>query len=460
MEHELSVVILAAGKGTRMRSTRAKVLHCVCGRPILWYVVQAAKGIDPNDILVVISEPADKLQAILHDEQIGFVNQREPLGTGHALLQAKGHIAGETLLILPGDLPLLTPAVLQDFLTRHAEDQACLSVLTMSLARPGTYGRVVRDSEGRPLKIVEACDATQKELAITEVNTGVYCVCHDAFLWDSLATLGTSNAQGELYLTDLVNQYRTAKKRVLAVQVADSQCVMGVNSRADLAVADRLMRLRIVDGLMAAGVTIVDPQRTYIDFQVTVGKDTEIFPGTHLRGNSQIGENCTIGPDTWIDDSTVEDSCRVWYATVERARIRTGTTVGPFAHLRSGADVGPNVRIGNFVEVKASRVKRGAKAGHLAYLGDAEVGEDVNIGAGTITCNFDGKRKHRTTVGDRVFIGSNASLVAPLVIGEDAIIAAGSTITEDVPPKTLALGRARQVIKTPKKASKEDEENP
>ena len=455
---DLSVIILAAGKGIRMQSSRTKVLHHVCGRPILGYVLAAAQGIDTQEILVVIGDPAEDVQVELREETVTFVIQREPLGTGHAVLQAKDYVAGNTLLIVPGDLPLLTTEVLQGLLGRHREERADLSVLTMGLAEPGDYGRLVRDRDGRPIRIVEARDATADELGITEVNTGIYCVQNDAFLWESLEALDATNAQSELYLTDLVEQYRAAERPVLAAAVPDAQVVMGVNSRAELASANQLMRLRIARALMESGATIVDPERTHIDFGVTVGMDSQILPGTYLRGDSSIGERCTIGPDAWIDNSTVENDCRVWYATVEGARVRTDTTVGPYAHLRPGADVGPNVRIGNFVEVKASRVKRGAKAGHLTYLGDAEVGEEANIGAGTITCNYDGKRKHRTTIGDRAFIGSNASLVAPVTIGEDAIVGAGSTITEDVPPGSLGLGRARQVIKQPTEEPKEDEE--
>lgn len=242
----------------------------------------------------------------------------------------------------------------------------------------------------------------------------------------------------------------------MAFPVDDVKAVMGVNSRHELAEADRAMRLKKIEELMASGVTVVDPERTYVDSEATVGADTTILPGTHLVGATTVGERCIIGPDAWIERATIEEGCRVWYAAIEESRVRENTSVGPYAHLRPGADVGPDGRIGNFVEVKASRVKRGAKAGHLAYLGDAEVGEDANIGAGTITCNYDGEKKHRTTIGDRAFIGSNAALVAPIRIGNDAVVGAGSTITENVPPGTLALGRVRQVIKALKKKSKEE----
>jgi len=456
MAYGLTAIILAAGKGTRIRSRRTKVLHRVCGRPILSYALRAVKGIAPDQILIVVSNCADEAWAELGSELVEFVEQKEQLGTGHAVLQAKGRAHGETILIVPGDLPLLSTAVLQGLLTRHVAHEAELSVLTTVLEEPEAYGRLLRDGNKRPIKIVEACDATPEELEIHEVNTGIYCVQNDDFLWESLASLNTINARGEYHLTDLVDRYRVAGKHVLAVEVEDSQRVMGINSRAELAVADRLMRLQKLEELMAAGVTIVDPTRTYIESEVTIGADTIILPGTNLHGDSTVGENCTLGPDTWIDNSSVGEGCRVWYSVVERARIRAGTTVGPYAHLRPGADVGPDARIGNFVEVKAARVKRGAKVGHHAYIGDAEVGEEVNIGAGTITCNYDGERKHHTTIGDRAFIGSNTSLVAPVTIGKGAIIGAGSVITQDVPPGALALGRARQVNKQHKKEKKND----
>ena len=458
MAHDLTIVILATGKAVRMKSTRNEVLHRVCGWPILRYVLAATQGAVAKKILVVIGDSARDVQAELNGEGVGFVQQCEPRGSGYAVLQTRGYASGETLMIVPGNVPLLTTAVLQDLLAQHLEARADLSVLTVNLAAPGAYGRLVRDRRGEPIKIVEVRDATGKELDITEVNAGVYCIRNDAFLWESLAALDAASDQQKGYLADLVVRYRGRGRRVGAVEVSDAQCVMRVDSRGELLIADRVMRRRIADGHMAAGVTIVDPERTHIDFGVTIGVDTEVLPGTYLRQDTSIGEHCTIGPDAWIDSSTVEDDCRIWYAAVEGARVRTGSTVGPFAHLRSGADVGPNTRIGNFVEVKASRLRRGVKAGHLAYLGDAEIGEDVNIGAGTITCNFDGKRKHRTRIGDRAFVGSNTSLVAPVTIGEDAIVGAGSTITEDVPPGSLGLSRAQQVVRRPKQASKAPKE--
>ncbi len=449
MGYRLTAIILAAGKGTRMKSKRAKVLHRVGGRPILRYVLEAVRGVDPSEILVVIGDHADEVRATFTDEGVGFVEQREQLGTGHALLETRGVARERTLLVVPGDLPLLSASVLEGFLARHAEEKADLSVLSMVLPDSGAYGRILRDEHGQPMRIVEARDAEETDLAVGEVNTGIYCVTNDDFLWKALSSLETANAQREYYLPDLVGRFRAAGKQVAAVVVDDPRRVLGINSRADLALAEGILREEKLAELMALGVTVADPKRTYVEPGVNVAADTVILPGTHLVGESVIGEGCTIGPDAWIEDSTIEEGSLVRYSVLESARVRSGCTIGPYAHLRPGADVGPDVRIGNFVEVKKSRVKRGAKAGHLAYLGDAEVGEEANIGAGTITCNLGhrGKKKHKTTIGDRAFIGSNASLVAPVTIGEGAVVGAGSTITEDVPPGTLAIGRARQVIK-------------
>ncbi len=447
MENDLGAIILAAGKGTRMRSQRPKVLHRVCGRPIIHYVLAAVTHISPAEAIVVVGKDAEDVKAELRGAAVRFVEQPQPLGTGHALLQVKDHVASPTLLVLPGDIPLITADVLAPLIAEHRRTDADLTVLSMIVTDPGSYGRLVRDHAGRPVRIVEARDANPDELGITEVNTGIYCLRNTPFLWDTLSSLAAKNAQGEYYLTDLIARYSQAGKHVGGVVAADAQSVIGVNSRVDLARADRVLRTRVAKSLMDAGVTIIDPDHTYLEPGVKVGQDTVIYPGTHLRGKVQIGKNCEIGPDTWIEDTEIADRCRVRYSVIESAHIREVCTVGPYAHLRPGADIGPRVRIGNFVEVKASRVNAGTKAGHLTYIGDAEIGENVNIGAGTITCNYDGKTKHHTVIGDHAFIGSNSSLVAPLKIGKGTVIGAGSTITDDVPPGTLALGRARQVIK-------------
>ena len=447
MGRDVSAIILAAGRGTRMKSKRAKVLHEVGGRSILRHVLTAASALSPDEVLVVVSDQADTVRAALDGESVVFVDQGEPLGTGHALLQARGRAEGKTLLVVPGDLPLVTTEVLSSVLSAHREKKAYLTVLSMVLDGAGSYGRLVRDQEGHPVRIVEARDATAEELEIREANSGIYAIENTPFLWDALAGIGAGNAQREYYLPDLVARYVEAGRPVAALPVGDPGLVMGVNSRGDLARANRLFYRRRAEDLMAEGVTILDPERTYVDAGASVGRDTVLLPGTHLLAGTAIGEGCSIGPDAWVEASAVEDGVTIRYSVLEGARVRSGSSIGPYAHLRPKADVGPEARVGNFVEVKASRVKRGAKAGHLTYLGDAEVGEGANVGAGTITCNYDGKRKHKTVIGDRAFIGSNASLVAPVTIGEDAVVGAGSTITEDVPPGTLALGRARQVVK-------------
>jgi len=447
MKDNFTAIILAAGKGTRMKSKRAKVLQRVNGWPILWYVLRATTELAPSRFLVVVGNGAQAVRKEFSKWPVEFIEQREQLGTGHAVFQAYGHVSGEFLLIVPGDLPLLTSQVLSRFISCHNEQEADLSVLSMVPATPGAYGRLKRDIGGHPVKIVEERDATDEELDIVEVNSGIYCVRNDEFLWLALRSLNAGNAQGEYYLTDLVEHYHCAGKHVTAIKAADPQQVMGVNSRSELAMADRSMRLRKARELMGNGVTIVDPESTYIEPNVMIGPDTVILPGTHLSSGTTVGSDCTLGPETWIDASKVEDEVVIRYSVIESARVRTGTTIGPYSHLRPGADVGPGARIGNFVEVKAARLRRGVKAGHLTYIGDSEVGENVNIGAGTITCNYDGKAKHRTIIKDGAFIGSNTSIVAPVTIGERAVIGAGSTITEDVPPGTLAIGRARQVNK-------------
>jgi bifunctional UDP-N-acetylglucosamine pyrophosphorylase/glucosamine-1-phosphate N-acetyltransferase len=458
MTDDVTVIILAAGKGARMKSARAKVLHHVGGRPMVVHVLSTVRELNPSQLFLVIGKQNEILEQTLTEQGIEYVIQEHPLGTGHAVLQTEGKATEETLLVIPGDLPLLTSGALREFLSHHADSGADLSVLTMVMDKPGAYGRLVRNGEGNPMKIVEAQDASERELEICEVNTGIYCIRNDNFLWRTLASLKTDNVQSEYYLTDLVAQYNKMGKRVMAFQVSDAKVVMGVNSQRELAEADRAMRRRKIEELMASGVTIIDPERTYIDSEVVVGADTTILPGTYLVGASRVGGGGTIGPNVWIDRSVIEAGCRIWYAVIEESRVRENTAVGPYAHLRPGADVGPDSRIGNFVEVKASRVKKGVKVGHLTYLGDAEVGEDTNIGAGTITCNYDGEKKQRTTIGARAFIGSNVALVAPIRIGDGAVIGAGSTITEDVPPGTLALGRTRQVIKTLKKKMKGEED--
>ncbi len=450
MADELTVVVLAAGKGTRMKSRTPKILHPVCGTAILTWVLRAVRALDPAQVIVVVDDRDGPVSQLATSFGADIAVQPKPLGTGHALLQAKDLVCSNRLLIIPGDLPLLEGSTLLPLVDGRAESGAepCdLTVVTMRPHSPGSYGRIVRDVDGKIDHIVEARDASLNEQTIDEVNSGVYVLRHEALLWRELESLAVDNAQCEYYITDLVAGYRRRGRAVSAVQVGDATAFLGINSRADLARACDRMYRRTADRWMEAGVTIQSPATTFIEPDVMLEPDTTILPGVHLLGATTVGSGSVIGPDVWAADARIETDCEVRYSVVEQARIRLGSRIGPYAHLRPGADVGPNVRIGNFVEVKASRVGDGAKVGHLTYLGDAEVGQRVNIGAGTITCNYDGKSKHRTVIEDEAFIGSNASLIAPVTIGRGSLVAGGSTITEDVPEGTRAFGRARQVIK-------------
>ena len=460
MADELTMVVLAAGKGTRMKSRTPKLLHPVCGTAILTWVLRAARALDPAQIIVVVDERDGAVSQLATSFGAELAVQSEPLGTGHALLQAKDLVRSDRLLVVPGDLSLLEGSVLLPLVDAGATSGAeppDLTVVTMRPRSPGSYGRIVRDADGKIHHIVESRDATLRERTIDEVNSGVYVLRNEALLWRELESLAVDNVQREYYITDLVAAYRQRGRSVAAVVAADATAFLGINSRADLARACDHMYRRTADRWMEAGVTIPSPATTFIEPDVILEPDTTILPGTHLLGATTIGAACVIGPDVWAADTRVEKDCEVRYSVVEQATIRSGSRIGPYAHLRPGADVGPNVRIGNFVEVKASRVGDGAKVGHLTYLGDADVGQHVNIGAGTITCNYDGKSKHRTIIEDEAFIGSNASLIAPVTIGKGSLVAGGSTITEDVPEGARAFGRARQVIKPQKPDPGEEE---
>jgi len=411
MAEDLSVVILADAAGFRMRRARMEPLDRVAGRTLIGYVAAAARGLDPTQLLVVI-DPAD--EALREASALDGIDRIVPE-------QAPDRVQGRTVLFIRANLPLLTTTDLVDLLFHHRNFAADLTLFS-----------------------AEAGD---------ETSAGVCCVESGPTLWAAYASLAVAGVGG------LVVAHRAANRRIEVVAAGAPEALLTVRSPVDLARAERVLRMRVAEALMEAGVRILDPQRTDIDPDVAVGPGTRILPGTHLVGTSVIGEGCVLGPDTWIEDSKIEADCAIRYSVVEGARVRAGCAIGPYAHLRPGADVGPRVRIGNFVEVKASRVREGAKIGHLTYLGDTEVGKNVNVGAGTITCNYDGHRKNRTTIGDRAFIGSNASLVAPVTIGEGAVVGAGSTITEDVPPGALAIGRGRQVNKAQRKETKEDAED-
>ncbi|MCL7452436.1 MAG: bifunctional UDP-N-acetylglucosamine diphosphorylase/glucosamine-1-phosphate N-acetyltransferase GlmU [Anaerolineae bacterium] len=436
----LAIVVLAAGEGTRMKSGLPKVMHAVAGRPMVRYVLDTAAALEPVELAVVVGYRAEMVRQAL-GEGLAYVEQAQQLGTGHAVQQAGPVLAGKagTVLVLYGDTPLIRPETLQDVLRQHEAEDAAVTILTFHPGRPQGYGRIVREAgSGRVLAIVEEDEATPEQKAIGEVNSGILCF-RDEWLWPNLARLERS-AAGEFYLTDLVAVAREQGEAVAAVPVADPTEVIGVDHRAKLALAEAEMRRRINEAWMLSGVTMIDPSNTYIEAGVEIGADTIVWPNTLLQGRTRIGRECTVGPGTIIRDSTIGDGCRVEMSVLEGATMEDGSDVGPFGRLRKGAHLAKGAHMGNFGEVKNSYLGPGAKMGHFSYLGDATVGAGANIGAGTITCNYDGQRKHRTVIGEGAFIGSDTMLVAPVEIGAGATTGAGSVVTRDVPPGALAYG--------------------
>ncbi len=446
---ETHVVVLAAGKGTRMKSGLPKVLHRSAGLPLIEHVLRTASSLDPASIVVIIGHQAEAVRAALDGRQgVSCAVQEPQLGTGHALLQAEPSLMGAkgTVVLLSGDVPLLRPQTLVDLVRTHNERRAAATVLTAVVAPPDGYGRIVRQ-DGRIAAIVEHKDASPAELAITEINSGIYAF-DLAPLFGALRQIGSSNAQGEYYLPDLVTIYRARGLPVETVTLANAGEILGVNSRRELADVSAILKMTKNEALMAAGVTLVDPAATYIGPDVEVGADTVIHPGVHLEGRTRVGARCEIYPNVRIVDCVIDDGVIInSFCHMTSSHVRSGAQVGPFVHLRPQSDVGVDAHVGNFVELKKTTLGKGSKANHLSYLGDATIGEKVNVGAGTITCNYDGRQKHRTIIEDGAFIGSASQLIAPVRVGKDAYIAAGSSITEDVPAESLAIGRGKQTNK-------------
>jgi bifunctional UDP-N-acetylglucosamine pyrophosphorylase / glucosamine-1-phosphate N-acetyltransferase len=446
----LHIVILAAGKGTRMKSELPKVLHHVGGEPMIGHVIKTGAAFGPATTTVVVGHMADKMRAAL-DPKIQTVVQEPQLGTAHALLQAEPVLRGATgtVVLLYGDVPLLERETLRRLIDHHRSTGAALTALSASVDRPKGYGRIVRDpADGSFLRIVEERDATEKEREIKEINAGVYAFELDG-LFDSLRLVATGNSQAEYYLPDLVAIYREQGRRVEAHEITgDPLQLLGVNSREELARMNAILRDKRNQAVMASGVTLIDPATTWIGADVVIGQDTVVHPNTYLEGATVIGANCEIHAGTRIVDSTLADNVIIQNCCVIRnSKVGAGATLGPFAHIRPDSVVGEDVHIGNFVELKKARLGKGTKAGHLAYLGDATIGADVNIGAGVITCNYDGVKKHQTIIEDGVFVGTDSQLVAPVTIGKGAYVAAGSSITENVPADALGIGRGKQVNK-------------
>lgn len=438
--------VLAAGKGTRMKSRHPKVLHKVGGVPMVARVLAASAKAGVTEAAVIVGFGAEEVREAL-GHRVSYVLQAEQLGTGHAVRLAQEALAAaESVLVVCGDTPLLRAETLRQLVETHAASGATASILTTHLDDPTGYGRIVRDDADRVVRIVEEKDADTATKAITEVNTGTYCF-QAADLWEKLADIGCDNAQGEYYLTDVIGLLVADGRPVAGVVCEDDSETLGVNSRAQLAVAEGVARQRELAALMAAGVTVIDPQTTYVDEGVTVGEDTVLEPGTILRGTTTVGSGCVIGPDTELVDTHVGDSAHIHRTYAHECRVGDGAEIGPYVHLRPGTELAKNVKVGNFVEVKNSAVGTGSKLPHLSYIGDTDMGAHVNIGCGTITVNYNGKIKQRTTVHDGAFVGCNSNLVAPVEIGREAYIGAGSTITKDVPARALAVGRAKQFVK-------------
>ena len=441
---DLLAVILAAGKGTRMKSTLPKVLHNIGGKPMVQQVMNAADLAGAKRKIVVVGFGAESVETALGN-QAEYVVQQEQLGTGHAVMQASEILKDfeGTVMVLCGDTPLLQGQTLAKLFAEHQAAKASATVLTACMPDPTGYGRVIRDENGQVLKIVEQKDATRGELAVNEVNTGIYCFERKA-LFEALNSINCNNMQGEYYLTDVIGILAKSQAKVWAVQVDEYQETLGINSRMQLAEAEKILRRRKLASLMDNGVTIMDIDSTFIDEEVCIGPDTVIYPFTWIEGATTIGKGCEIGPSSRIQNSSIGDNAILHFIYAHDCQIGSHVTVGPYVHLRPNTVLSDGVKIGNFVEVKNSQIGKGSKIPHLSYIGDTDMGEKVNIGSGTITVNYDGKNKHRTTLEDGVFIGCNTNLVAPVTVGKGAYVAAGSTITKNVPSEALGVARARQ----------------
>ncbi len=442
--NNIFAVVLAAGQGTRMKSKLYKVLHPVCGKPMVEHVVDNIRTIDVKRIVTIVGHGAEMVKEYLGDKS-EYVLQAEQLGTGHAVQQAEallGSLEGTTLVVC-GDTPLIRPETLQSLYEFHQQHNAKATILTAVADNPFGYGRIIRNALGQVEQIVEQKDASEEQKFVKEINTGTYCFDNKA-LFEALKQVKNDNAQGEFYLPDVIEILKQQGEIVTAYATDDFDEILGVNDRVALSQAEEIMRSRINEKHMRNGVTIINPLNTHISIEAVIGRDTIIKPGVVIEGNTIIGEDCIIGPNTQITDSRIGDRTTVTNSVVSTSTVGEDTAIGPFAHLRPESSLGNHVKIGNFVEVKKSTLGNDTKVSHLSYIGDAEVGNDVNIGCGSITVNYDGKNKHKTIIEDNVFVGCNSNLVAPVKIGAGSFIAAGSTITKEVPEDALAIARARQ----------------
>ena len=444
--NDLRILILAAGKGTRMKSRKAKVLHSVGGATLVEHVLRAVQPIS-REVLVVVGHQADEVKASVAG--VLFADQKEQLGTGHAVMCAREALSGfkGDLLVLPGDVPLIRTETIQEFVRFHCEGRFQASVLTADIVNPHGYGRIVRRNDNEIAKIVEHRDASAEELKIAEINTSIY-VFNTPLLFETLAQLRNDNAQSEYYLTDVIGILSGEGRKIGVWKSPQADEILGINTRQEIAYTESVMRRRKCDALMAQGVTIMDPGSTFIDVDVEIGPDSVVFPSVQIYGPSVIGEDVTIRSFSRITNAQVGSHTNVLEGCiVEDSKVGDDVTIGPYARLRPGVILADDVKVGNFVEIKNSSLGTGSKAMHLAYIGDATIGSNVNIGAGVITVNYDGNRKYPTIIEDNAFVGSDSQLIAPIRVGKGGFVAAGSTITEDVPAEALAIGRGRQVNK-------------
>ncbi|SKC91202.1 bifunctional UDP-N-acetylglucosamine diphosphorylase/glucosamine-1-phosphate N-acetyltransferase GlmU [Maledivibacter halophilus] len=437
-------IVLAAGAGTRMKSKFPKVLHKVAGIPMIEHVLDVVEGVNSNKTVVVVGHGADQVKESIDHKNIKFVLQNQILGTGHAVMQAEKEIPEEgNVIVLYGDTPLIKENSIEEFIRFHIDNDFEASVLTTKIDDPKGYGRIIRNEIDQVIAIVEEKDANEEQRKLKEINSGIYCF-KARELKNSLSKLNNNNNQGEYYITDVIEILNNENKKVGAFEIEDYTEIMGVNSRKQLSEAEIIMKSRILNKLMDEGVTIVDPNNTYVGKEVRIGRDTTLYPGTFIMGETEIGEDCIIGPNTRIESSKIRDNVEIKNSTILQSSIDSNTKVGPYAYLRPNSHIGKNVKIGDFVEVKNSTIGDNSKASHLSYIGDGEVGKNVNIGCGVVFVNYDGKNKHKTIVKDNAFIGCNVNLVAPVIVHKNAYVAAGSTITKEISEESLAVARARQ----------------
>jgi len=451
MNNKLAVVILAAGEGTRMKSAYPKVLHSLMGRPLLRWVLSSVYALAPARVCVVVGHRAQEVRQALKGDAVMFIEQKKQSGSGDALIRAAGALKSFSgdILVLCGDTPLISAATLKNLYARHRRQNNAATILSSRMNNPFGYGRICRLESGAVSGIVEEKDADDAQKKINEINSGIYCFT-SPLIWSALKKIRPENKKREYYLTDAVEILNAQGARVDAACIPSGDEIMGVNTRLDLARAENVARQATLEKLMLSGVTIINPATVSVSPDAKIGRDTVIYPFTIIEGDTVTGENCAIGPGSFIRNSVIGDSVEVRSSYIYDSTVAAGAKIGPFSHLRPGTKLGEAVKVGNFSEVKKSVVGAGSKVNHLSYVGDSRIGKGVNIGAGTITCNYDGINKNITVIDDNVFVGSNVNLVAPVRVGRGAVLGAGSTITDDVPPAMLAIARARQVNKTRK----------